>query len=264
MGLLNKILKSVAQRSPRPSEAEIRSEIREVAKDGRLHVRHQIPMAIKALVHLSDGTLAEVVNLSYGGLGIELLDSDLRCAPTRDLSIDFVALGFKTTFKVDIVRVVSEGRKRPFVGMAFCHESPDILIFLRILIDGMRYGSSMAVIPPEVRKTHLQGPEWRCLRGDGPCDLTIRTEGAKVGAAIFTFPYQGSYAEVSYTDGQLATREAVTNINARDHRPSQLMQTTSRIDLDTLRRAAWILASIPQENHPATGDFLKEILTHLT
>jgi hypothetical protein len=264
MSLLNKILKNLAERTPKPSDAELREEIREVTKDGRLHVRHPVPMAIKAEVLFPDGSLGEVKNVSYGGLGVELNDNTSLLRLVKEASVDFLALRIKTTFKVNIVRVDSEGRQKTFVGMAFCHDSPEVLIFLRVLIDGMRYGSSMVTIPPEVRKEALRGPQWHCLRGDGPCDLTIRTGERKIASAIFTFPCQGSYGEVSYSDGQLTTREAVPITDLSDHRPSQLMQTTSRISLDTLRRAAWILASTPQGVQAYTKPLLDEVLAHLT
>ena len=264
MGLLRKITESLANRSPRPSPQELRKEIEEVVKDGRLHVRYTLPETLKAELRFGNGSVARVKNLSYGGLGVELTEASISDKLPRDEVTEFVALGRKISFKVQLVRWLETTEKTVFVGMAFCHDSHEVLQFLRVAIDGLRYGSSLNLVPDAIRKDSYKGPDWHCFRGEGPCDLLLRSDGGKIAHALLTFPWNGSYSEVTMVNGRLSTGELMSDSLRADHRPSPQMQTSRHLNLETLGRAAWILGSAPNHVQTCSRPLLEKILQHLS
>lgn len=263
MGLLSKITKSLANRSPLPSREELRQEIEEVVKDGRLHVRYPLPEALKAELWFENGLVARVKNISYGGLGVELNDKSVSDRLPRDEVTEFVALGKKIIFKVRLVRWLETSEKTVFIGMAFCYDSPEVLRFLRLVIDGLRLGSSLRLVPDTIRKDCYQGPNWHCFRGEGPSDLLLRTDGEQIAHALLTFPCNGSYSEITLVNDRILTGELVSNSPLADHRPSPQMQTSRQLNQETLGRAAWILGSAPQQVQTCARPLLEKILQHM-
>lgn len=263
MGLLSKITKSLANRSPRPSPEELRQEIEEVVKDGRLHVRYPLPETLKAELWFENGSVARVKNISYGGLGVELNEKSVSDQLPRDEVTEFVALGRKIRFKVQLLRWLETTEKTVFIGMAFCHDSPEVLQFLRSVIDGLRFGSSLKLVPDTIRKDSYKGPNWHCFRGEGPCDLLLRTDGEKIAHALLTFPWNGTYSEITLANDRISTGELVSDSGLADHRPSPQMQTSRQLNHETLGRAAWILGSAPQQVQTCARPLLVKILKHI-
>jgi hypothetical protein len=263
MGLLNKITEALANRSPRPSPDELRQEIEDVTKNGRLHVRYQLPETLKAELRFKDGSVAKVKNISYGGLGVELNEKSNSDKLPRDELTEFVALGQKMTFKVSLLRWLVTNEKTVFIGMAFCHDSHEGLHFLRLVIDGLRFGTSLSLLPDTIRKDTYKGTDWHCFRGEGPCDLLIRSNGEKITQALLTFPWNGSYSEIAMINDRISTGELALDSPRADHRPSPQMHTARRLNQETLVRAAWILGSAPKAVQTCARPLLEKILHHI-
>lgn len=148
-------------------------------------------------------------DLSYGGFSAQFPNEgqaqDAR-ALNQPLDVDVKLLG--TALKGTATRVFENKVKH---GYAFCHESAAMLIFLRKVLEPMRIGTLMDVTPKEHLKDIYQGPEWGCMRGEGPTDLTLRVDpgtGALI-EALLTYREKEDYRSIAFKDGKVSTLQSM-------------------------------------------------------
>lgn len=178
-------------------------------------------------------------NLSYGGFGID----------TADLPSDFSkeALNQKYNIKLGLFGEQTTGqammvfRSDKSTGFAFVHENADMLIYLSRVLDRMRVGSTLEMVPANLRKDVYRGEEWMCLHGDGPTDLRIQNEGAKIKEAILSFRSGEDYFDLLFKGNHIEMRRNVdtTGVAAR-------MTTDRNLDAGTVRQALSILIGLNQ------------------
>lgn len=130
-------------------------------------------------------------------------------------------------------------------GFEFRHQSPDTLMFLRPILEAMRWGSTLTPISDAAMKPSDAhgGPGHRAhYRGDGPVDLLVQ-EGAALTSALtelrLSFPSHERYNEVVVVGDRVETLVSESKRFSGD--VAAKMAATVQPDLKALRTAALIL-----------------------
>ena len=104
-----------------------------------------------------------------------------------------------------------------------------------------------------MKHERFKGDHWHCLRGEGPTDLILKTDGkTALEEALLTFRVNETYCEISFKNGQLRTGR-MQNQKMSSNGPLDVgaqMASTTDIDRSILRQGIYILMSAPT---PCTG-----------
>ncbi len=264
MSLFSKIAKALASTPEKAPEVTLlQAQLNTLTKDGRLHARHLIPFESMASLHLPNGLVGVIKDVSYGGLAVRFDPKDVLLAEqiANPTGATLIVLDRQIACVMSPVRVVKRDESL-FVGFHFKHESPDSLVFLREMIEPMRCGKSLNSLSEDMRNDRYKGADWTCLRGDGPTDLILKrvVGGGDLEEALMTFRIQESYFELSFKGGKLKTGKslnAASNWSANTLTVGAQMGSTTDLDKALLRQAVCILANAPGEQRQVLDGLIR-------
>jgi hypothetical protein len=133
---------------------------------------------------------------------------------------------------------------------------------MRDLIEPLRSGQSFQPIEDHMRKDQYRGPDWSCLRGEGPVDYLVRSEGGTPTEALLTFVVGGRYCELMLKDG--AVKTGVAQGQTSSVAPGANMAQTVAPDTQVLRRAIFILLGVPTKLSHLTQPMLDAAVASLS
>ena len=163
------------------------------------------------------------------------------------------------------VRTIPSGKDLYYVGFCFNHSSPDTLVFLREVIEPMRYGRSIEELNREFRSDQYQSNDWHCFRGDGPVDLVFQSNAnGGVSEALMTLKVGDYYHEVGFQNGKIWTAKSQKkgSEDGAMTMGTRMIPSTSP-DIDLLRRAFIILASAPVKSAQIIRPLLSLVNTEI-
>jgi hypothetical protein len=265
MGLFKKLTRSL--RSGRADETELLKPLESLNRNNRLHPRYLLPGNGLATLRLPDGTVGTVMDLSYGGIAV-VYDRAVTTDPARlssNLEADLTLLDRSIVCRLTPSRMVPQSGDRVLVGFRVQHDTPDALLFLREFIEPMRCGQTLASLPQDFRKERYRSPDWACLRGDGPVDILVRTEGGggKLAEALLTFKMNDTYCELTFVDGKLRTGHAIKSGEGGLMALGTQMSQSAAIDKAVLRHAIAVIVGAPPTLQSALAGVLTETLEAL-
>jgi hypothetical protein len=207
-----------------------------VHSNKRAYDRYDVSQKAAVNVFLENNIEAKVVNISYGGLAI-----DVKAPPPTQSIPDSLSgkicifdQSIQTSFKV--CRKVKRTDGSLFLALTTIHEQPESLIFLREFIELYRSGMSLAEISPKGINPRFKSGNWKFFRGDGPLDVWVRQSPDFKGIeeALIVFKIGSDYCEIQWREGQLSTSKEMRDESSPMHVGSQ-MASTRELDLRILR-----------------------------
>ena len=217
--------------SRKTSGASQRLSQKELKRDARRHKRYGI-MRIGAAVCYVRGAEYSVANLGYGGVALVGMDENIF----NSMGHGEPAVLSVLSRKLDVMLSKVYGR-HGVVGFSYVEPELQDIIFLKSACQYVGQGASLSEISQEHLKDKYRDGNWRCFRGEGPCDLMVQVDRQSPLATevLLTFHLSG-YCELAYSDGRLQTRRALDDVGV-----AARMAPTERLDPDILRSGLLIL-----------------------
>jgi hypothetical protein len=210
----------------------------------------QVPMAFVRF----NGKICQIGDLSYGGLAVDEREGAIEVEIKESIEAELVMLNKEIRIAMMLVGRRQASRK---AGFLFEHRTPEALVFLRQFLEPMRWGTSMTLLDKNLVGERYRGEGYMCYRGDGPVDLIIQSaiksdNFGGVKSAILTMPLGERYAEFTFRDGVVGTGITRT----KDSNPGSQMAISQKPDLDIVRSAVCVLASITDNRFHRFADYL--------
>jgi hypothetical protein len=227
------------------SDAE---ELALLHRDNRIHPRYLLPSVGLLRFQLESGLVGEVRDVSYGGMAVrfDFGRESMKAPPLMGEVIgDLGAFDLAVRCRMTTVRIMPLDGNAAMIGLAFKHDHAASLLFLREVVEPLRWANTFVELAKDASAERYRAPEWRVFRGEGPTDLAMRVNAAGVvDEMMLTFRLGRAYREVTLQNGALKTG---IGQGRGDHptRQGELMTTSPASDAQTLRLAGIILASTP-------------------
>ncbi len=259
MGILNQIKSALLKSNGQ--DAPTTQALAAIKRDGRLHIRLQVPKVLDGYVSLAEGApRGQLVNLSYGGLAATFDNLSPALATNQEHILRLSLLDSSISSKARLLRIKPLDSQKTMAAFALIHDEARNLLFLRNHIEPLCEGGSLMLIPLEARKDRYRSPEWHCFRGDRSSDLIFlktATEN-RVIELLLTFPWQEGYRQVLYQNGKISTG-AVDGPGESTALGTPTVRSTAHPDPIIARAAICILASVPEPY----GVLLAPLITQL-
>jgi hypothetical protein len=194
-----------------------------------------------------------IEDISYGGLALPWspeLESYLTTAP--------IEAALQNLHHEQPCRLTLAHRSPQGIGLAFIHEDPSVLTFLRPGLEGLRQGYSVSWINPDIRQEAYRSADWYLYRGDGPIDLRFRQsqDGHHIVEMFLSFRDQGLYRNLRLEANRFISYQTVAE---RGVAP-RMEPTTDQDHQQTVRQALHLLVGI-HGRHPRAC--LEQLITTL-
>lgn len=219
-------------------------ELETLTEDGRLHERFAVHGDGIAVLELENGIRGAIRDVSYGGMAVAFPpDVELPPQTPEPNQVKLLILDRVCVCRAVMVRLLPKAHGI-YVGVSLRHDSADSLIFLRDLIEPLRCGKSLTLVPTALRQERYRSAEWHVARGDGPTDLLLKAPNkGSIEDALMTFRSGDTYQELSMRDGQIKTGKTISKSDSPQLLGSQ-MGSTSSIDRKVLHQALCILLGV--------------------
>ena len=264
MSIFSKIAKAIgSQKGP---TAEAVSLLRELSQDNRIHVRYMFQGDGIAHITLENGTAGLVRDVSYGGIAVRFETSQGAPPLSKETTGRMHVLDRDIPIRFCPVRIASQNAQYLFIGCTFVHDTAETLVFLRDVIEPLRFGKTLALVPVDMRNDKYRDPQWSCFRGDGPTDLIIRSkkETNELEEALLTFREHNGYREVSFSGGRLKTGKSTQRPgDSAGMLAGAQMANTNDLDKQVLRHAAFTICGAPQQYRKQVEPLLRLVLQGL-
>jgi hypothetical protein len=243
--------------------------LEDVQKELRYHERLPLVPGDPISVVLPSGHTARLVDISYGGVLLHVSGSRL---PNEEAFRAVEVLTLEHMGKTNECHVVSIRNINIFetgamVAYEFRHQSAESLVFLKHIIEPMRFGKSLSKLSPEFLKEPYNGENWACYRGDGPTDVLAEysDKGDVLERLIMTFREEARYLEVRYKGGKVTTAKTEKTIDAHGDvgAASALVKQTAKIDQDILRSCAGIIMGFDSEIREELSEFVATMFARI-
>lgn len=178
------------------SGAKVEEEM--VTRESRVYQRFDLQHSNLFQAHLPDGSIAPLLDLSFGGLR-------LASVPEQDMiPIVISVLGRKINSQIGVTH-----RGSQFIGSRFDKKEAALLNFLQPLLGALQQGLSMRRIEGDSLKDNTREKfEW-VLRGEGPTDLLIASTENPTDELMLTFRVDKEYLELNLKAGLLTTGRTI-------------------------------------------------------
>lgn len=184
-------------------------------------------------LRLPDGSHPSVHSLGRDKIRVRS-EADLGSGPARLTVFD---KSMETTLDHD-------GGEGPLQSFCFSHRGSELAVFLRPLLQGLAWGTSLEIITQENLKAEYRTPESVVLHGHGPTHLSaaLTTDHKNVDSFLLTFRSGDSYKELRYADGRFTTSHQIDRLGV-----AARMRSDTREDPNVLRLGLAILAGLQDE-----------------
>jgi hypothetical protein len=223
----------------------------ETIKNQRSHPRFVFSQLSSARVLFENGVEGKIRDLSYSGMGLEFSSPEDLAKIGQAAPVNLHIFNYQTSA---IINLVYAGNT--IGGFCFQHRDPNVLLFLRQILEFCRCGSTMVELGKSLVQDRYKGEDFVVLRGDGPTDLILQKGGDVFKTALLTFLDGKSYFHLRIDGNKIHTGRSIDQGTSGS--VSAQMQEHTKPDKEVLKKAIYILLGC--EELPETAAMVKLLI----
>jgi hypothetical protein len=172
-------------------------------KNRRKTLRQELLDAGFCWITTSDGGNLSVKDLSYGGLAIKQSSKTIEKLIKDKRSFKGSLHVLHKQHPCEIMPIYEHGEH---LGCSFIHSNPDLLLFLRNILEFLRIGSTMELLPRHLMEEKYQSEGFEVYSGETGVDLIMRWEEDELDFLNLSFTESNVFSHIIFEDGSLKYR----------------------------------------------------------